>query len=179
MCELKNWSPISMASPQLSAVAPPSAGSGLPPQKNPRFLNFYLAIDKRLLRLTGVSVVTWRISRVNHLKYTPSLILYTKGRKSGDVNGVNLLYFRDGWDYVVLGSVGGGPKHPNWVYNVDANPDGEIIVKRRTLKVRGRIATGDEHDRLFAKACTVYPYFKDYQSRAAPRVIPIVILSER
>jgi deazaflavin-dependent oxidoreductase (nitroreductase family) len=179
MCELKNWSPISMTSPQLSAVAPPSAGSGLPPQKNPRFLKFYVAIDKRLLRLTGVSAVTWRISRLNHLKYTPSLILYTKGRKSGDVNGAGLLYFRDGWDYVVLGSVGGGPKHPNWVYNIDANPDGEIIVKRRTLKVRGRIATGVEHDRLFAKACTVYPYFKDYQSRAAPRVIPIVILSER
>jgi hypothetical protein len=34
--------------------------------------------------------------------------------------------------------------------NVDANPDGEIIVSRRTLKMRSRIATDDGHDRLFA-----------------------------
>jgi len=167
-----------MSSPQLSVVAAPSEGSGLPPQRNPKLLPFYLAIDSVCIRLLGVSIVSWRVMKKNRLNPVAALILYTRGRKSGRVLASPLLTFRVGEDYIVLGSVGGAPKHPSWVFNVDANPDCEIHVDRRRFRVRARIAESEEHARLWAKACDVYPYFKDYQARSAPRLIPIIVLTK-
>lgn len=56
---------------------------------------------------------------------TPCLVLRTKGRKSGQDRLVPLIYGEDGPNYVVAGSNGASPTHPDWVLNLQADPRGD------------------------------------------------------
>ena len=58
----------------------------------------------------------------------PSLLLITKGRKSGQKFLFPLFYGRAGKGYFVVASKGGAPEHPGWYRNLMANPDVEIQV---------------------------------------------------
>ncbi len=58
-----------------------------------------------------------------------TLLLTTTGRKSGQARTSPLIFASDGDDYLVVASVGGGPKHPAWNPNLEANPEAEIEVK--------------------------------------------------
>jgi deazaflavin-dependent oxidoreductase (nitroreductase family) len=89
-----------------------------------------------------------------------------------------LPYYRDGEHYAVIGSLGGAPDHPHWIYNVMADPLCEIRVNRRSMRMRGHIAQGEEHQRIWAKAVAAYPYFLDYAVKAYPRQIPCLVLEE-
>jgi deazaflavin-dependent oxidoreductase (nitroreductase family) len=79
---------------------------------------------------------------------------------------------------VIVASKGGFPKHPAWFHNVKANPDTTVQVGRERRRVRARVATSVERERLWPKAVDAYSSYADYQ-RKAPREIPMVILSPR
>src|SRR5690242_6604503 len=79
----------------------------------------------------------------------PTLLLTTTGRKSGEPRTSALIYARDGDDYVVVGSVGGMPKHPAWYLNLLASPKATIQVLADIIDVDARVATDDEKPRLW------------------------------
>src|SRR5690349_15563823 len=108
-------------------------------------------IDRFLVRHTGYSVVTWQYSKAGGNPYQPTLLLTTIGRRSGALRERALPYYPDGDRVVVLGSNGGGPKDPDWVWNIRANEAAWIRVKRRDLAVRATVASGDERARLFTQ----------------------------
>src|ERR1700752_4853681 len=56
----------------------------------------------------------------------PSLLLVTKGRKSGEKFLFPLFYGKAGNSYYVIASKGGAPDHPGWYKNILANPDVDI-----------------------------------------------------
>ena len=107
------------------------------------------------------------------------LILTTKGRKSGKQIEVVVPYYRDGENYAVIGSKEGAPIDPHWVLNLMADPSCEILVDRRKLSMRARMATGEEYRRIWATAVKAYPYYLDYAVKAYPRQIPAVVLEKR
>ena len=106
----------------------------------------------------------------------PTLLLTTTGRKSGELRTSALIYARDGDDYVVVGSVGGMPKHPAWYLNLLASPKATIQVLADIIDVDARVATDDEKPRLWKIVNEVWPNYEVYQSRTE-RVIPVVVLS--
>ena len=57
-----------------------------------------------------------------------TLLLTTRGRKSGKLRRSALIYGRDGDRYVVVGSKGGNPSHPLWYLNLVADPEVRIQV---------------------------------------------------
>ncbi len=57
----------------------------------------------------------------------PTLLLTTRGRKSGQARRTALIYARDGDSYVVMASYGGSPTHPDWYLNIEADP--EVVVQ--------------------------------------------------
>jgi len=59
---------------------------------------------------------------------TSCLILHTRGRNSGTVRKIPLIYGRDGEDYVLVASKGGAPEHPGWYKNLVAHPQVDIQV---------------------------------------------------
>jgi deazaflavin-dependent oxidoreductase (nitroreductase family) len=106
----------------------------------------------------------------------PILLLTTSGRKSGQARTNALIFGRDGEDYLVVASMGGAPKHPNWYLNIQADPAARIQVRAERLEVSARTADDDEKPRLWKTMTDVWPNYDVYQSRT-DRIIPIVVLS--
>ncbi len=106
----------------------------------------------------------------------PTLLLTTTGRKSGEQRTTPLIFARDGADYLVVASVGGGPKHPAWYLNLSANSDADIQVKGEHLHVTARSASDEEKPRLWQRVTDVWPNYDVYQTRTE-RSIPVVVLS--
>jgi deazaflavin-dependent oxidoreductase (nitroreductase family) len=105
----------------------------------------------------------------------PTLLLTTRGRKSGLLRRTALIYGRDGDSYVVVASLGGAPKHPLWYLNLVADPDVELQVGPHTLRGRARTATPEERTRLWPQMAAVWPQYDQYQKKT-DREIPVVLL---
>lgn len=106
----------------------------------------------------------------------PTLLLVSKGRKSGEERRLPLIYKKVGDDYIIIASKGGAPTHPAWYLNLVATPDCEIRVGPQIYKARARDAQGDERTRLWGELAGIYPPYDDYQVRAGDREIPVVVL---
>ena len=105
----------------------------------------------------------------------PTLLLTTRGRKSGLLRRTPLIFGRDGKNYMVVASKGGAPKHPLWYLNLVANPEVEIQVGADKLKARARTATQEEKPRLWKIMADIFPKYNEYQAKAG-REIPLIIL---
>jgi deazaflavin-dependent oxidoreductase (nitroreductase family) len=104
------------------------------------------------------------------------LLLHTTGRKSGTARVNPLAYLRDGERYAVFATMGGADVHPQWVRNVEANPDVEIEVGTERLKGRATVLwDGPERDRIYAEQARSWEQFGAYE-RKTSRTIPVVVI---
>src|SRR5882757_7118308 len=61
----------------------------------------------------------------------PTLLLRSKGARTGQTRVAALVYGEDGdGRYVVVGSNGGADRSPGWVHNVKADPHVEVQIGR-------------------------------------------------
>ena len=106
----------------------------------------------------------------------PSLLLVTKGRRSGEKYLFPLFYGDTGKaSYYIVASKGGAPDHPGWYKNLVANPEVEVQVGTKTVKARARTVSGAERQKLWDQAITWWPPYVDYQKKTE-REIPVVVL---
>lgn len=105
----------------------------------------------------------------------PVLLLTTTGRKSGHPRVAPLLFIEDDPNVIIVASQGGLPNDPLWYKNLQANPDCEVQIKRRKMKMKARTASTDEREGLWPKLVDHYPDFASYATWT-DRVIPVVIL---
>jgi deazaflavin-dependent oxidoreductase (nitroreductase family) len=105
----------------------------------------------------------------------PTLLLTTKGRKSGDARTLPLIYGKDGSHYVIVASRGGAPDHPGWYKNLAANPEVELQVAADVFRARASTAGGAERARLWQLMAKIWPAYNEYQAKTS-REIPIVVL---
>ena len=70
-----------------------------------------------------------------------TLLLTTKGRRTGNPTTTPLIFGRDGDRFVVVASKGGAPQHPGWYRNLAKNPEVELQVKDERFPARARTAT--------------------------------------
>ena len=103
------------------------------------------------------------------------LLLHTTGAKTGRSRVKPLVYRRDGDRLVVFGTKGGSPTHPEWFYNVRANPRVTVEVGSDRFEADARVALPDERDRIWQLQTQDVPVFADYQKKTE-REIPVVIL---
>jgi deazaflavin-dependent oxidoreductase (nitroreductase family) len=103
------------------------------------------------------------------------LILHTKGRKTGAPRENPLAYRKVDNGYAVFGSKGGAPTHPEWYYNVLANPAVTVEVGTERVEVKAREAKGDERERIWTDAKQAMPGFADYETKTS-REIPVIVL---
>ena len=108
----------------------------------------------------------------------PILLLTTTGRRSGEQKTSALIFGRDGDNYLIVGSMGGAPKHPSWYLNLSANPDVEIQVRGDRIPALARTASDDEKARLWQIMTEVWPNYDVYQTRT-DRSIPVVVISPK
>jgi deazaflavin-dependent oxidoreductase (nitroreductase family) len=104
--------------------------------------------------------------------------LTATGAKSGQPREVELTYFHDGSDPILIASNYGGPKHPQWYYNLKAHPECEFGGERFMAT---QVTDPDEYARLYALARQIYAGYGDYRTKAAAagRQIPVIRLAPR
>ena len=105
----------------------------------------------------------------------PCIIITHLGNKSGAIRKIPVMRVKVDNSYVLVGSYGGRPKNPVWVYNLRANPDVEIRDKTEVYEMQVREVTDDqERDILWDESAKVFPPYNDYQAKT-PRKIPVFI----
>jgi len=105
----------------------------------------------------------------------PCILVTHTGNKTGGVRKIPLMRVEVDGNYVLIGSMGGQPKNPVWVYNLRANPDvtlrdGTVVSSMRVREV----ADEQERSRLWAAAAAAYPPYDEYQAKTE-RKIPVFI----
>jgi deazaflavin-dependent oxidoreductase (nitroreductase family) len=105
----------------------------------------------------------------------PVIIVTHTGNKTGAIRKTPLMRVNDGANYVLIGSVGGAPKNPVWVYNLRTNPAVEIRDQAAVQAMRVREVQDEaERARLWDLAVAAYPPYAEYRTRTTRR-IPVFV----
>jgi deazaflavin-dependent oxidoreductase (nitroreductase family) len=109
------------------------------------------------------------------LQGKPTVILTTRGRRTGSVRKTPLMRVEHGGDYAVVASMGGAPMHPVWYLNVTASPRVTLQDGPNVYEMTAREVQGEEKARWWERAVAAWPAYADYQARTQ-REIPVVVL---
>lgn len=105
----------------------------------------------------------------------PCIIVTHMGNKTNAIRKIPLMRVKVGKSYVLIGSYGGSPKNPVWVYNLRANPEVEIRDKTEIFKMHVReISDNAERQTLWDASAVAYPPYNDYQAKTS-RKIPVFV----
>ena len=105
----------------------------------------------------------------------PVVIVTHSGNKTGAIRKTPLMRVKDGANYVLVGSMGGAPTHPVWVYNLRANPAVELRDLTVVQPMRVREVTDEaERARLWALSVAAFPPYAEYQAKTT-RKIPLFV----
>jgi F420H(2)-dependent quinone reductase len=105
----------------------------------------------------------------------PVIIVTHKGNKTGAIRKTPLMRVKDGANYVLIGSQGGAPKNPEWVYNLRADPNLELRDRTEVFSMRAReVEDADERARLWKLAVQAFPPYDEYQAKTS-RQIPVFV----
>jgi F420H(2)-dependent quinone reductase len=109
----------------------------------------------------------------------PCIIVTHQGNRTGSVRKIPLMRVKVGKAYVLVGSMGGAPKNPVWVYNLRAHPDVEIRDATEVMPMRVReVPEGPERERLWEASVAAFPPYAEYQAKTARR-IPVFVAEPR
>jgi len=103
------------------------------------------------------------------------LILTVTGRRSGRPRSVPLSYFRIDGRVVVIASMGGAERNPEWFNNICADARVTVEVDGVAYPARAVPTHGADRDQLFAEVCRRAALFAHYQA-ATDRRLPVVEL---
>ena len=106
----------------------------------------------------------------------PTLLLTTKGRKTGIARRTALIYGRDGDAFIIVASKGGHPSNPLWYENLVSNPEVEIQVGAEVASARASTITDQlSYERNWKMMVGIWPGFDGYKAKTS-RVIPLVAI---
>jgi deazaflavin-dependent oxidoreductase (nitroreductase family) len=104
-----------------------------------------------------------------------TLLLTTRGRRSGKLRRTALFYGTHGSAYVVVGSNGGSKEDPLWCRNVAADPNVTVQVGEDIFPARARLASGAERSALWELMNGIFPTYASYEKKSR-RQLPVIVL---
>ena len=105
-----------------------------------------------------------------------TLVLTTRGRKTGREISVPLLYVEEGGRLYIVASFGGSDTPPGWYRNLLVHPDVRAEVGATRRDYHARTLGADEAKPIWPKLLAIWPQYAEYQKRTS-REIPIVELT--
>jgi deazaflavin-dependent oxidoreductase (nitroreductase family) len=106
------------------------------------------------------------------------LLLTTTGARSGKPHTTVLGYYPDtGERVLVVGSAGGGPKHPDWYHNLLANPRVTVETGLFSYEADAVVLRDAERDEIFERLVEADPGWGEYQAKTT-RTLPVVALHQ-
>jgi deazaflavin-dependent oxidoreductase (nitroreductase family) len=107
----------------------------------------------------------------------PVIVLTSVGAKSGKLRKTALMRVEHDGEYAVVGSLGGAPKHPVWVYNVRKEPRVELQDGPEKHDYLAHETTDEERELWWERAVEAFPNYAEYQKKT-DRVIPVFVLKK-
>ena len=105
----------------------------------------------------------------------PCIIITHKGGKTGAIRKIPVMTVKVDDSYVLIGSYGGRPKNPVWVYNLRAHSDVEIRDGTSVTKMTVREVHDDpERKQLWDVGAKAFPPYLEYQEKT-DRKIPVFV----
>ena len=105
----------------------------------------------------------------------PVIIVTNTGNRSGAIRKTPLMRVKDGDNYVLVGSRGGAPTNPQWVYNLRTHAEVEIRDETQVSEMRVReVEDAGERARLWEICVAAFPPYSEYQERTS-RTIPVFV----
>lgn len=163
-----------MASKATDRTSPSASAPGLPPRSIIR------AVWRAHRLLYRMSAGRWGLARPTPTK-AGILRLRVPGRTSGVERAVMLCYLDDGTALVTLAMNGWGAAVPSWWLNLRAHPDAEVDLPGGSRRVRARVASGAERERLWQAVSAVQGWGDDLDTLASlrPAETPVIVLDPR
>ena len=118
-------------------------------------------------------------TRANTLRDTglPVIIVTTRGNKSGTLRKTPLMRVEHDGEYALVAPQGGRPQHPQWYWNLKANPDAVTIQDGpEPVAVSVREVEGEERAAWWERAVAAFPPYEEYRQKAG-RTIPVFVLT--
>jgi deazaflavin-dependent oxidoreductase (nitroreductase family) len=109
------------------------------------------------------------------------LLLHTTGRRSGKEYVTPLVAAPDGDSYVICGSLGGAPKDPEWVANLEAAAEPVTVeLGKDTVQADQTVVRpgDDDWERLYGIWRAYWPDAADYETKT-DRKFPVARLTVR
>ena len=114
--------------------------------------------------------------RAGDISGRPVIVLTSVGARTGLLRKTALMRVEHDGAYAVVGSLGGGPKNPVWVYNLRKEPRVELQDGDARHDYVAREVTGDERAVWWERAVTAFPTYATYAKKTA-RLIPVFVLT--
>ena len=110
---------------------------------------------------------------------TPMILIHHIGARSGTerVTPLGCSHQGDG-RFAIVASNGGSPAHPDWYYNLKANPRIKVEVGAQTFTVLAEELHGTARAELWPKLVAEYPSVGEFQTRTT-RQIPVFMLTRQ
>jgi deazaflavin-dependent oxidoreductase (nitroreductase family) len=106
----------------------------------------------------------------------PMILVHHAGAKTGTERVAPLMYQQVGGSFAIFATKGGAPEHPAWYHNLLVHPDTTAEVGAETFSVTARVAEPSEREVIWERQKERFPGFAEYEVKAAPRTIPVVVL---
>ena len=128
----------------------------------------------------GFNVRMLRAGRMRVVRGMPTLLLETRGARSGRTRRATLGYMEQGpGSWVVIASLGGAARNPAWLHNLAKDPDATIeLGDGRRIRVKAETLAGPELDAAWHRIAAEAPLYDQYRSKT-DREISLVRLRER
>ncbi|BCJ41861.1 F420H(2)-dependent quinone reductase [Actinoplanes ianthinogenes] len=114
----------------------------------------------------------------NTIQGRPIILLTSVGAKTGKLRKTPLMRVEHEGEYLAVGSLGGAPKNPVWVYNLRKNPHVELQDGAERHDYTARELSGTDREVWWARAVEAFPNYADYQTKTE-RLIPLFLLQRR
>jgi deazaflavin-dependent oxidoreductase (nitroreductase family) len=105
----------------------------------------------------------------------PVVVITTTGARTGEARKTPVLKLRYGDRYLLIASLGGADRHPNWYRNVVATPVITVQDGAVRQQYRARELHGAQRSEWWDRAVADQPVYADYE-RKTSRVIPVILL---
>ena len=106
----------------------------------------------------------------------PMIQLTTIGAKSGEPRTMPLVSLIDGEKVALIGSNFGQKSNPGWYYNLKAHPQCTVQINGISGTYIARETEGEEREKYWQMAVSVYRGYEMYKIRASHRKIPVMVL---
>lgn len=106
----------------------------------------------------------------------PMIQITTIGAKTGEARTMPLVSLIDGEKIALIGSNFGRKTNPGWYYNLKKNPQCSALVNGNMQNYLARETHGEERQKYWDMAVSLYKGYELYRIRAAHRQIPVMLL---